>query len=247
MGIEQGRMLFGSEEDYQKARRGWNAKPQSVDGKLLGGVVRGPNENTRIPIGTRFGNLTVIGYERKRINKNKSWGWNPVCLCGLCGEETVPLPNNLKKGRTTRCNKCAKTASTKTRKGYWGYADILPDDDHRTRLLNRIASIYQRCENPKAQTYHHYGGRGIQVGFADRKEFLRYIITLDGWDQPDLELDRVDNNGNYEIGNLRFATRSKNAANKRQVADLQAKLSELEERLRRCTCGAAKSIHDNDR
>jgi hypothetical protein len=50
-----------------------------------------------------------------------------------------------------------------------------------------------------------------------RADFLRYLLTLDGWDKPELQLDRIDNEQGYVPGNLRFCTRSTNMANKRKI------------------------------
>jgi len=101
----------------------------------------------------------------------------------------------------------------------------------------------QRCNNPRSQSYEHYGGRGINCGWssdtAGRREFLRYLVTLDGWDRPELEIDRLDNDAGYVEGNLRFATRSENTGNKRKIADLEARVRHLERRLE-------ESLHDPD-
>lgn len=239
MGITSGRIVYGTEADYQAARDRGDLRSQILCEGGVETVVRGPREQTRIPIGTRFGELTVIGYLRKKTNSGRSWGWNPLCVCNACGEETSPLPYNLKKGRTTRCNKCAKQKSSATRKMYWGYADILPDDEHRSRLLNRIASAYQRCQNPKAKAFAWYGARGIEVRFKDRRDFLSHLISLDGWDDPSREIDRINTDGHYEAGNLRFATKSENLGNKRTILEMQKRIEELETRLRHSERGSA--------
>jgi hypothetical protein len=52
-------------------------------------------------------------------------------------------------------------------------------------------------------------------------------MTLDGWDNPKLELDRIDVNKGYEPNNLRFVTRSQNQRNRRSVQDMQKHIDEL--------------------
>lgn len=191
--------------------------------------------------GDRFGELTVSGF--LVAGRGGLKGVLVRCSCGA--EEHVVDPHNLYLGKSTRCDVCAKLASRKWTKHYWGYADICPDDAHRTRLLNRIAAIFSRCQNPRSRNFHHYGGRGIKVSpeFEDRREFLRHVLSLPGWDQPELELDRRDNERGYEQGNLRFVTRSKNMFNRRSVGSMQKEMSDLRSRLRR----AEEQIHSCDR
>ena len=112
----------------------------------------------------------------------------------------------------------------------------MPEDDHRTRLLNRLAAAITRCHTTTNKTFIHYGARGIQVfelWRKDRSEFLKYVRTLVGWDQPALDMDRIDNNKGYEPGNLRFVTRSVNAGNKRRIADLEEEVRRLRRALSR--------------
>ena len=71
-------------------------------------------------------------------------------------------------------------------------------------------------------------------------------MSLDGWDQPRLELDRIDVNKGYEPGNLRFISKRDNCNNKRSVQQMQRYIIELEARLRYCVCGAAKSLHGDE-
>jgi hypothetical protein len=107
----------------------------------------------------------------------------------------------------------------------------MPDNEHRERLLNRLSSIISRCQNPKNARYLGYGGRGITVYQAwvkNRFTFLAYVQTLPGWDDPDLELDRIDNDGNYEPGNIRFVTRRENVHNRRKMDNLSQRIIELE-------------------
>jgi hypothetical protein len=155
----------------------------------------------------------------------------------------------LRKGASTRCNACAKKAAGYWRKQYHGYADICPDQAHRTRLLDRISACINRCGNPSDAGYRNYGGRGIKV-FApwleDRRAFLAYLVTLPGWDNPILELDRTEVDGGYEPGNLRFITKQVNQANRRKVGRMQQRILDLEASLRLAECGASAPVHGDD-
>ena len=65
------------------------------------------------------------------------------------------------------------------------------------------ANAKQRCVNPKRPSYKDYGGRGILFLFKNFREFIEHIKPKP-W--PGLTLDRIDNNGHYEIGNVRWTT-----------------------------------------
>jgi hypothetical protein len=137
-----------------------------------------------------------------------------------------------------------------------GFEAVCPDAAHRNRLLDRISAVIVRCTNPKSVVYPDYGGRGITVyapWIEQRVEFLRYLVELDGWDQPELQLDRIDNNRGYEPGNLRFVTRSQNMSNKRKIKarDVEALKQQLRSLkaenadLRHCLRRAEEQIHNS--
>jgi hypothetical protein len=159
------------------------------------------------------------------------------------------MESTLRRGKSTRCAKCARRKAGTARKKYWGYADIVADDAHRRRLLNRISACLTRC---KPTGHANYGGRGIRVyepwthSTEGRRAFLAYVVTLEGWDRPKLDLDRIRTDGDYEPGNLRFITRKANNANKRSIRELQALVTLYESCLRHCTCGATESVHNQN-
>jgi len=202
--------------------------PRNPDGTWVAGMVRGPYKPFAFPVGAKFGDLTIVRWSHYSTPDGKPWGYRPVCQCS-CGAETMVYTSSLKAGRTTRCNACAKIAASTKR--YWVYKHAMEDDEHRTRLLNRLSAAISRCTRPSNASYIHYGGRGIAVCQEwrdDRAAFLRYVQTLPGWDIPELEMDRRETNEGYEPGNIRFITKGENAKNKRRVEDLEQRIRDLE-------------------
>lgn len=69
-----------------------------------------------------------------------------------------------------------------------------------------MESAYQRCNNPRCRQYPDYGGRGIEFNFESVSEAANWVMNNLGLKRH-LEIDRENNNGHYEPGNLRYATR----------------------------------------
>jgi hypothetical protein len=71
-----------------------------------------------------------------------------------------------------------------------------------------------RCASPKAPAYANYGGRGISV--CERwQDFLYFLSDMGRRPSYDHQLDRIDNDGDYEPGNCRWATPKQNSRNRR--------------------------------
>lgn len=193
----------------------------------MAGVDRGPYKPFPFPVGAVFGNLTVTAWERV-FHEGKSAGFCPRVVCS-CGFEFVTTRYKLLDKHTTRCRKCHEGSFRPKR--YIKYADAMPDEGARARLLNRLYAAQSRCHNPKDRNYKSYGARGIRVTdewINDRAAFLKYVATLPGYDDPDLQMDRIDNNRGYEPGNIRFCTASKNINNRETVNELRDRIRELE-------------------
>jgi hypothetical protein len=101
--------------------------------------------------------------------------------------------------------------------------DIIADKSIRAMWLHRRTGAISRCTDPSHKAWPNYGGRGIAIyppWVDDRLEWLRYAITLHGWNNRKLDLDRIDNDKGYAPGNLRLVSRSENSRNRRTTSFL---------------------------
>ena len=86
----------------------------------------------------------------------------------------------------------------------------------RKRMYNTWAQIKQRCTNPNNPQYRYYGGRGVTMCDRWLNSFEDFYADVGG--RPaGMTLDRVDNNKGYELTNVRWATKSEQARNRRCV------------------------------
>jgi len=175
------------------------------------------NQKMPLPIlGNKYGHWTVL---KAIAGMSKS----SYCRCECGTEKFVPNDVLLKK-HDPMCADCSKRNNNKH------YNELIPNKQLLTKWRNRWRDIKVRTTYIKDHEYEYYGGRGIKMyepWINDCKAFLKYAMTLDNWDDLDLQLDRIDNDGDYEPGNLRMITQKQNIRNSSRVLKIEYNKEEI--------------------
>lgn len=147
--------------------------------------------------GQVFGRLTAVS-DAGSNGRDRLW----FCRC-QCGGSKVVSVGMLRQSRTRSCGCLNRETHTKhgsAHRGQW------------TRAYRAWRGMRVRCLNPKCVWYHRYGGRGITI--CDRWLSFEYFLADMGECPDGLTLDRINNDGNYEPSNCRWATWTQQRANR---------------------------------
>lgn len=152
-------------------------------------------------IGRRFGKLTVHSFSHKGRNGMRNW----ICLCD-CGNTVVRNTGRLQDRFDSNCG-CEK--------GLYKHGHCV--DYTTTPTYTSWHGMFRRCYNPKARWYYRYGGRGITVCDRWQGEHGFENFLADMGERPEgTSIDRINNDGNYEPNNCRWATPKEQARNTRR-------------------------------
>lgn len=148
----------------------------------------------------------VIAYVGKSKSRHHKW----LCKCD-CGNEHIVYDTGLSSGNVRSCGCFQKESASKRHRVY-----NTPEEGLKSAEYRAWRDIKSRCFNPNTKGYKNYGGRGITMCTEWANSFSTFVADVGRRPSSSMSIDRINNNGDYEPGNVRWATRKAQLRNTRR-------------------------------
>jgi hypothetical protein len=155
--------------------------------------------------GQTFNGWQVLEYAGKSASNKTMW----TCACLGCGVTKDIDGYHLTKERSKSCRRCSAQALSHIHRTHGETGSV---------VYIRWQAMKTRCTNPKAKSWKDHGGRGIRVCEEWMNDFVAFRDHIGPMPTPLHTVDRINNDGNYEPGNVRWATQSEQMNNTRRSA-----------------------------